>query len=188
MNKQIGNKVKQIREGINISREELAERSTLSIQQIEKIESNEIIPSLAPLIRIARALGVRLGTFMDDHGQLGPAIHRKEDTTQGYNFSNNASSERTAIQYFPLASEKSGRHMEPFTIDVKANNDEYILSAHEGEEFIYVLEGEIEVNYGKEKSLLKTGDSIYYDSIIPHHVHAQGGKDAKILAVIYVPI
>jgi transcriptional regulator with XRE-family HTH domain len=188
MSKQIGNKVKQIRENLNISLDELAERSFLNADQIKKIESNEIIPSLSPLIRIARSLGVRLGTFMDDHEAIGPAIHRKNETVSGINFSNTVSTERTAMQYFPLAAEKSGRHMEPFVIEIKANNDEYILSTHEGEEFIYVLDGEIEVVYGKEKNLLNAGDSIYYDSIVPHHVHAMGGKNARILAVVYVPL
>jgi transcriptional regulator with XRE-family HTH domain len=188
MSKQIGNKVRQIRENLNISLDELAERSSLNADQIKKIESNEIIPSLAPLIRIARALGVRLGTFMDDHEQLGPAIHRKDEIAQGISFSNTLSTERSAMQYFPLAPEKSGRHMEPFIVEIKANTDEYILSTHEGEEFIYVMDGEIEVVYGKEKKQLRAGDSIYYDSIVPHHVHATGNKNAKILAVVYVPL
>lgn len=188
MSKQIGNKVKQIRENLNISLEDLAERSSLNAEQIKKIEGNEIIPSLSPLIRIARALGVRLGTFMDDHEQLGPSIHRNEQNIQGISFSNNMSTERSSMQYFPLATEKAGRHMEPFIIEVNANADEYILSTHEGEEFIFVMDGEIEVVYGKEKKHLKTGDSIYYDSIVPHHVHAAGNKNAKVLAVVYVPL
>lgn len=188
MEKQIGNKIRQIRESLKISAKELAERSTLSEKQIDKIESNEIIPSLAPLIRIARALGVRLGTFMDDHQELGPVIHRKGDDVSGISFSNNMANERTAVKYFPRAAEKAGRHMEPFLIKLDANSDEYILSTHEGEEFIYVLEGEIEVVYGKEKQTLKSGDSIYYDSIVQHHVHAMGNQPAKVLAVIYVPV
>ncbi|MBN2485103.1 MAG: cupin domain-containing protein [Bacteroidales bacterium] len=188
MNKQIGNKVRQIRENLKISIEELSERSSLNVDQIAKIESNEIIPSLAPLIRISRALGVRLGTFMDDNENLGPALHLKDQSAQGISFSNNMATERSAMQYFPLAAEKAGRHMEPFIIEIKANADEYILSTHEGEEFIYVLEGELEIVYGKEKKHLTAGDSIYYDSIVPHHVHAAGNKNARILAVVYVPL
>ena len=64
---------------------------------------------------------------------------------------------------------------------------DYKLSAHEGEEFIYVMEGEVEVEYGKEKYSLKEGDSIYYDSIVKHHLHGAPGKSAKILALIYIP-
>jgi quercetin dioxygenase-like cupin family protein len=78
--------------------------------------------------------------------------------------------------------------MEPFIIDINpTDNLDYKLSAHEGEEFIYVMEGEIEVEYGKEKYLLKQGDSIYYDSIVKHHLHGALGKSAKILALVYIP-
>ena len=79
--------------------------------------------------------------------------------------------------------------MEPFIIDVHPLQCEGVnLSAHEGEEFIYVLNGQIEIVYGKDKYELNTGDSIYYDSVIPHHVHAAGNNEAQILAVVYTPI
>ena len=58
---------------------------------------------------------------------------------------------------------------------------------HEGEEFIYVLEGVLEINYGKNTYILEEGDSIYYDSIVAHHVHAAADNTAKILGVIYTP-
>ena len=78
--------------------------------------------------------------------------------------------------------------MEPFVIDIHPNGQqEYQLSAHEGEEFIYVMEGEVEIAYGKETYILKQGDSIFYDSIVKHHVHGSAGKSAKILAVVYIP-
>ena len=61
------------------------------------------------------------------------------------------------------------------------------MSSHEGEEFIYVLEGEIEVIYGKDSFEISEGDSIFYDSVVPHHLHATGEKKSKILAVLYTP-
>ena len=84
---------------------------------------------------------------------------------------------------------KADRHMEPFIIDVAPTSDnDFVLSSHEGEEFIIVMEGIMEISYGKATYLLEEGDSIYYDSIVPHHVHAYEGQAAKILAVIYTPI
>jgi len=61
------------------------------------------------------------------------------------------------------------------------------LSSHEGEEFLYVLDGALEVEYGKSTHTLATGDSIYYDSIVPHQVRAAGESAARILAVVYAP-
>jgi quercetin dioxygenase-like cupin family protein len=61
------------------------------------------------------------------------------------------------------------------------------LSAHEGEEFIYVLSGEIEISYGRERYRLAQGDSIYYDSVVDHNVHSANGEPAVILAIVYAP-
>lgn len=77
-NKIIGAKIKSIRESKQLTVEEVAERSGLSTEQIERIEGNVDFPSLAPLIKIARVLGVRLGTFLDDQSELGPVICRKK--------------------------------------------------------------------------------------------------------------
>jgi mannose-6-phosphate isomerase-like protein (cupin superfamily) len=98
------------------------------------------------------------------------------------------SSDGGVLGFFSLASGKTARHMEPFLIDVDPAGDEHhSLSTHEGEEFIHVMDGSIEVEYGKDLHVLGAGDSIYYDSIVPHQVRAHGGAPARILAVVYAP-
>ena len=78
--------------------------------------------------------------------------------------------------------------MEPFIVDIEPGlQSDHMLSSHEGEEFIYVLEGEVEINYGKETYTLAKGDSIYLDSIVLHNVHAANQNSARILAVVYAP-
>ena len=186
----IGSKIKGIRESKNLSVEEIAERSGLSIDQINSIETDQNLPSLGPLIKIARALGVRLGTFLDDSDALGPVVCRAEEREQNssISFSNGATDARKHMEYHPLAQQKAGRHMEPFVIDINPEDaPDFQLSAHEGEEFIYVMQGEVEIIYGKDTYTLKEGDSIFYDSIVKHHVHGAPGKSAKILAVVYIP-
>jgi transcriptional regulator with XRE-family HTH domain len=184
----VGSKIKGIRESKNISIEEISERSGLSTDQIISIENDQYLPSLGPLIKIARALGVRLGTFLDDNDELGPVVCRAEERNSSISFSNGATDARKHMEYHSLAKQKAGRHMEPFIIDIQASEERnFKLSAHEGEEFIYVLSGELEIEYGKEKYTLKEGDSIYYDSIVEHHVHGAEGKAAKILALVYIP-
>ena len=186
----VGSKIKGLRESKNLSIEEIAESTGLSVEQINSIENDQNLPSLGPLIKIARALGVRLGTFMDDNDSLGPVVTRAADREKdnSISFSNGATDARKHMEYHPLAQQKAGRHMEPFIIDINPTDSlDYKLSAHEGEEFIYVMEGEIELVYGKDKYALKQGDSIYYDSIVKHHLHGAEGKSAKILALIYIP-
>ena len=186
----VGAKIKGLRETKNISIEEIAERSGLTVEQITSIETDQNLPSLGPLIKIARALGVRLGTFMDDNDALGPVVCRAEDRERdsSISFSNGATDARKHMEYHPLAQQKAGRHMEPFVIDINPEDSpNYQLSEHEGEEFIYVMQGEVEIVSGKDTYTLKEGDSIFYDSIVMHHVHGAPGKSAKILAVVYIP-
>ena len=188
--KQIGEKIAALRTEREMTINELAENTGLSTEQIKRIEDNIDIPSLAPLIKIARALGVRLGTFLDDQDNTsGPVVCRKREAEDTISFSNNASDARHHMHYHSLSRSKTDRHMEPFIIDIEQNEDkDFHLSAHEGEEFIMVMKGTLEINYGKNTYVLEAGDSIYYDSIVPHHVHAFEGQAAQILAVIYVPI
>jgi transcriptional regulator with XRE-family HTH domain len=188
-NKIVGNRIKTLRESKSITLEEMEERSGLSIEQINRIENNRDFPSLAPLIKIARVLGVRLGTFLDDHDETGPVISRKENQKESIRFSNNQFAHKNNLDYYSLSSDKSGRHMEPFIIQMNAFEEsvDFQLSSHEGEEFIYCLEGSVEINYGNKTYLIEEGDSIYYDSIVAHHVHAINSQTAKILAVIYTP-
>jgi transcriptional regulator with XRE-family HTH domain len=186
--KNVGEKIKQIREMKNIAIEDLAMRSNLDQEQIIQIEENKVIPSLAPLIKIARSLGVRLGTFLDDSEQLGPVITLAGELNKGASFSNKNMKARSHMDFFALASDKAGRHMEPFIVEIKPGDvNDYMLSSHEGEEFIYVMEGCVEINYGKDVYVLNPGDSIYYDSIVSHNVHSGENCNAKILAVVYAP-
>ena len=78
--------------------------------------------------------------------------------------------------------------MEPFIVEIEPSfASDYKLSSHEGEEFIFILNGSVEINYGKDVYRLEAGDCIYYDSIVMHNVHAGDARDARILAVIYTP-
>ena len=186
--KTVGEKIKQIREMKKVSVEELAARSGMEITIIQKIEQEKNVPSLAPLIKIARALGVRLGTFLDDSDNYGPVVVRSGEYHKGARFTSQASETREHLNFFSLAFDKAGRSMEPFIVDIESGlQSDYMLSSHEGEEFIYVLEGDIEINYGKETYTLAKGDSIYLDSIVMHNVHAANQNSARILAVVYAP-
>lgn len=186
----IGERIKNLRETKSIGIEEMAERTELDIKQIQEIEQAKDLPSLSPLIKIARVLGVRLGTFLDDHDEAGPVITRKNKHNKGVSFSTSNTTSHRHMDYYSLSAAKAGRHMEPFIIHIEAVQEgvDFVLSSHEGEEFIYCLDGIVEIQYGNETYLLEEGDSIYYDSIVSHHVHAGNANGAKILAVVYTPI
>jgi transcriptional regulator with XRE-family HTH domain len=179
-----GSKVKSVRESKLINIETVAERTGLTVNQIEMIEKGESL-SLSPLIKIARALGVRLGTFLDDVESECPVVCRSNDYDKGVRF--NSSNNTKHLDYYSLARAKSGRYMEPFIIEINnAKGEDFAFSSHEGEEFIYCLEGIVEVVYGKKSYVLNPGDSIYYDSIVEHGIQAVN-ENAKIMAVVYAP-
>lgn len=185
----LGIKIKEFREFKNISASELAFKANLDERQLQNIEEKGIVPSLGHLIRITRALGVRIGTFLDDQDQIGPVVVRAGSGNSALSFSTKDDSTREHLSFYSLAQDKTGRHMEPFMIDIAPSaQSDYKLSSHEGEEFIFVLQGNVEINYGKEIYLLNEGDSIYLDSIVAHNVHAAGNVNAKILGVIYYPL
>lgn len=187
--KDLGKKIKQFREFRQISGKDLALRANLLPGQLEIIEEKGIVPSLGHLIKISRALGVRIGTFLDDQEQIGPVIVKAGEEKSSLSFSTKDETSREHLNFFSLAQDKSGRHMEPFIVEIEPSKEpDYKLSSHEGEEFIYVLEGNIEINYGKDIFHINKGDTIYLDSVVAHNVHAAGNQPAKILAVVYTPV
>ncbi len=182
----VGSRIKRLREAREISRDELAARSGLNLDFIEAIEEDNIYPSLGPLLKIARVLGLRLGTFLDDQFSKDPLIVRREGRKEELSM-HKGKDKPVALRFHSLGRGKKDRHMEPFYIEILPEPEEdKKLSFHEGEEFIVVLSGEVEVFYGQEVHILKAGDSIYYNSVVPHYVSCRGDR-AEIYAVLYFP-
>ena len=164
----------------------LADTTGLDPKFIETILKENVYPPLGPLMKIARALGVRLGTFLDDQETTDPYIVRKAGQTAEFSVLG-GKNKAPALNFYSLGKGKTDRHMEPFFVEIlpESANDK-TLSSHEGEEFIAVVKGSIEVIYGNEIHILNTGDSVYYNSIVPHYVSCAGQEKAQIYAVIYI--
>ena len=186
----IGLKITELREALLLSPEQLAERCGCDIEVIKGLEAGELAPSLAPLIKITRSLGVRLGTLLDDDTNLGPVLTRKADYTETTRLKSlETHSDAGELTFAALAEDKAARHMEPFFITLEPGEArEHVLSSHEGEEFLYALEGPLEIEYGNDTYVLQPGDSIYYDSIVPHQVRSHAGESARFVAVVYTPV
>ena len=188
INQLIGKKITTLRTLKKIETEDLAHKTGLSVKQLNSIESGISIPSLGVLIRITRALGIRIGTLLDDTIKEGPSIIRANEHRSALSFSTSENENREHLKFFSLAPNKAGRHMEPFIIDIVPDQKTKLSkSSHEGEEFIYVLEGIITIHYGNDIYKLEEGDSIYLDSIVNHVVTTETNK-ARILGIVYVPV
>lgn len=183
----VTDKIKILCDDKKVSVEDLAEGAGLTVEQVKRIVEDERIPSLASIIKIARALGVRPGTFLDDSDEMGPVINRAKEKQHPVTFTSHLTDNHSHMDFTSLAARKAGRNMEPFLINIEPIKGDKSFSSHEGEEFLYVLEGTVVVHYGKEKYELSEGDSIYYDSIVDHLVTAGDNSTAKILGVVYAP-
>ncbi len=185
----IGKLVTQMREEKSLSIEELAQNSGITPEKLIDIESGKTMPSIGVMIKISRSLGARLGTLLDGKESRAAVVTRSSATpSNSTTASTNAHTE--GLDFFPLAQGKLDRHMEPFIIEIPVGSQHNSSqSEHEGEEFLYVLEGCVDISYGAEQYRLERGDSIYYDSIVPHTItnHSMT-QAAKALAVVYTPM
>ena len=180
----VGKRIRTYRERLDMSVYDLAVKSGIDEKVVNAIEKGQVLPALGVLTKLSRALGQRLGTFMDDQFKPDPIITRAKDLEAA-----KVAEEGTNVLGYAshsLALGKPDRHMDPFRIEFAANGvDE--LSSHEGEELIICLAGEIDLTYGDEKSVLKPGDTAYYNSVVRHGLRALGGKPASVYGVVFMP-
>ena len=188
--KKLGDRIRTYRERQELSIEELSSRTGLSVDFLTALEEEDVTPSLGPLLKIALALGQRLGTFMDDAVDSDICLSCCADREEDDAILRKARGKRASFRYHSLGATKTDRHMEPFFIEVYPDEDangEKPLSSHEGEEFIVVVSGELEVIVGPDRHILGPGDSIYYNSVVPHYVGCGNAPKTDIYAVLYIP-
>ncbi len=183
-NNKVGERIRLYREKLDMSVYDLAQRSGVEEKLVNAIEKGEVLPALGVLTKLSRALGQRLGTFMDDQFKPDPVITRAADLAAA----KAASDEFNTLGYasHSLAFGKPDRHMDPFRIEFAANGVNE-LSSHEGEELIICIDGEVELTYGQEKTVLKSGDTAYYNSVVKHGLRALNDKPATIYGVVFMP-
>ena len=180
----VGERISTYREKFDMGVCDLAKKSGVDEATINAIEKGEVLPALGVLTTISRALGQRLGTFMDDQFKPDPIITRAADIEAA----KVAAEGKNTLGYasHSLALGKPDRHMDPFRIEFSADGvDE--ASSHEGEELIICIAGQVELTYGGEKTVLGPGDTAYYNSVVKHGLKAVGGKPASIYGVVFMP-
>lgn len=183
----VGERIKRMREKAGVSLQELAERAGYSAALLNQIENHLVSPPLGALGKIAHALGVKIGDLWGERARDPYAIVRKGDRRQVSRF---ASKEGVAYGYAyqSLGFGKKDRHIEPFLIRLEPPTvKDPKPSVHDGEEFLFVLTGRMEVHLDGHTDVLEPGDSILYDSSVPHRVACHGGEPAEVLAVIWTP-
>ena len=158
----VGKRIRTFREERNVDLETLSQNTGLTVNFLERMENDEIYPTIGPLQKVARSLGVRLGTFLDDQFTRDPIISRIDQLGSVDPAMHTGRTPRSSYIYQALGKGKSDRNMEPFFIEIYPDKDD-------------------------ERKTMKAGETIYYNSIVPHYVGAHGDDPAQLLAVTYTP-
>jgi len=178
----ISSNLKQLRIQKKLTLQDLAEKTGLTKGYLSKVERSQKAPPYSTLTKIAGALDIEVTTILSkdvpplkdvriylSRGDKRPVI-RETDRFSGYD-------------YEVLAEGKPGKNMEPFIIH--APFDITRTYTHEGEEFIYVMDGQLEFCYGEDTYILNPGDNIYFDAIVPHGGKSLGKTKSRLMVVIY---
>jgi len=180
---QLGDRIKAAREMRELTVADISSRTGIDVATLKQIEANKIAPPLGQLIRLGKALDMKMGYFISP-GVDKPITVVRKDQRQAVARHGQKKSQQYGYSYESLAPEKANRLMEPFIVTLMPTEAEE-FSNHDGQEFIFVLEGEIKVQVGNQVEFLQPGDAVYYDSNQPHLVKAKGSSKARILAVLY---
>jgi quercetin dioxygenase-like cupin family protein/DNA-binding XRE family transcriptional regulator len=181
---EMGMRLKKAREGRGLSIFDIYLRTNVPVDQLSQIEEGKVIPPLGTVIKLAKSLDIKIGDLISGEAGEDYTIVRKDDrkVTSRYD---SRREKHYGYEYESLAPHKTDRHMDPFLVTLEPSETDEERSAHDGQEFIFVLQGKMEVRLRDHIHLLEPGDSIYYDSTVPHLVKCHRGEAAKILAVLY---
>ncbi len=178
----VGDKIKKLREGKSLSLDELSKMTGFDVELLDQIEKKEVQPQLGTIIKLSKALDSAFSRVVSGVGNKLFSITRKTEQ-KAVSRSTSHRDKKQLYMYKSLAPEVHGRHMEALIVKLEEKRTDE-KSVHEGEEFIYVLEGVVELSIGDELFDLEPGDSVYYLSTTPHLISGKSGQ-ATILAVLY---
>jgi len=182
----IGRRVREVRKSKGLTIKETALGVGVSVGLISQIENEQVTPAISTLMKIASFLGVDITYFFqaEERTEAFTVVRGKERFT----------SSRRGLEgnldlgytYEALAFKQAKKRMEPFivTFDLKEKGNMAFFS-HEGEEFIYIMEGKVEFRIGDKTTVLEENDSLYFDSGKLHGYRAVGRHPCKALVVVY---
>ncbi len=178
----ISKNIKRFRKRNRMTLQDLADRTGLTKGYLSKIERSLKFPPFSTLNGIAEALGTDVtALFREGRAKRKPVRLTFTKKNQGKIVKTLGAV--SGYTFRVLSHEKPGKNMIPYIIEPAFEEKE--VFQHEGEEFIYVLEGEHEFVYDGEKYLMETGDSVYFDAGVPHTGRSVGSRKAKLLSVLY---
>jgi transcriptional regulator with XRE-family HTH domain len=182
----IGSKVRELRQKKHYTLQDVAAKTGLSKPFLSQIENDHVVPPVATLLKLARAFDVGLAYFFQDEVGIDRiAITRRDERVRVEKRPHHRKGEVNYI-YEALDTKKTNKHMEPFLVEFPVQDtSEMIFMNHEGEEFLHVLEGNLEFRSIDRVEVLGPGDSIYFESDLSHSFRCLGEKPARAIVVVW---
>jgi transcriptional regulator with XRE-family HTH domain len=172
----VGKKIKTVRTQKKMTLDQVANETGCSIDYLKQVESGQEMPPVGTLLQIARALQIDSGFLLKTQEK----IRRQRSQALAKRTDNYA--------YTTLASGADHKHLKAFRIQIEAQKaHKGVGYQHEGEEFIYVLSGQVTVAVGDHLNHLAPAESIHFNSGIRHSIKNTGKEDAELLVVLYNP-
>ena len=178
--KEVAERLCGLRDALELTEDEIASTCGITTELYRKYESGDSDIPVSFLIRLADAYGMELTTLLSGSE---PKMQKYYVTRAGHG----AKVERTAAySYQDLAAGFAGRNIEPFIVTVEPNDrtKPVTINSHGGQEFNYVLEGQMEIFVDGHSVILNPGDSIMFDAMRPHGMRTVGDATVRFLAVI----
>lgn len=177
--KQIAARLRGLRDVLELSEEDVAETCQMSLDEYKQIESGTVDISVSTLQRISRQYGISLGVLMfGEEPKMSSYFLTRAGTGMSVE-------RRAAYKYQSLASGFRGRVADPFIVTVAPKENATVqFNSHPGQEFNLVVEGRMLLNINGKELILNEGDSLYFNSALPHGMLALDGKPVKFLAII----
>ncbi|MFH6568136.1 MULTISPECIES: helix-turn-helix domain-containing protein [Pseudomonas] len=173
-------RLKLLRKKLGMSLEALAEKSGMTKSYLSKVERGLNTPSIAAALKLAKALNVKVEElFSEDNAQLDSYSLVRSDERQSL------AANDQSLGYAVLARQVGERSMLPFMIYPPAEFIDKAFKEHMGEEFLFVHEGQVEVDFMTERVLLNRGDALHFNAQKPHRIRSVGEQQAQLLVVVH---
>lgn len=172
----VGKRIRKERLKKKMSLDRVANETGFSIDYLKEIEAGRKIPPVGTLLQLAKALEIDSGFFLrEQESSLRSRIQAYTKRTENY-------------AYTTLTPGAESKHLKAFKVTIEAMQDHKGVGyQHEGEEFVYVLAGKIELIVGDHVNRLNVGESLHFNSGIRHKLRNLGEEKAELLVVIYGP-
>jgi transcriptional regulator with XRE-family HTH domain len=182
----IGGKIKDLRERNFHTLHDLAAKTGISKAVLAEIESDEIMPPVATLLKLARALNVGMAHFFKDEAPAEQvSVTRAGERISVKRRPHHREGEVDYV-YESLEARMPGKHMEPLLVEfAPMETAEMVFASHEGEEFIFLLDGRLEFRTNDRVESISAGDAIYFDSVLNHSFRSLTEAPARALVVVW---